>query len=67
VNSYVLNEEAIKEANEQRRQLFVLVLVGLIIFILIASTIRNQYITAEQQKIIAEQSKLVAELELIDN
>jgi tetratricopeptide (TPR) repeat protein/DNA-binding CsgD family transcriptional regulator len=59
-----INEEAIKEANEQRRQLFVLVLVGLIIFILIASTIRNQYITAEQQKIIAEQSKLVAELEL---
>ena len=60
-----INEEAIKEANEQRRQLFVLVLVGLIIFVLIASTIRNQYITAEQQKIIAEQSKLVAELELI--
>ena len=60
-----LNEEAIKEANEQRRQIFVLVLVGLIIFILIASTIRSQYITAEQQKIIAEQSKLVAELELI--
>ena len=59
-----INEEAIKEANEQRRQLFVLALVGLIIFILIASTIRNQYITAEQQKIIAEQSKLVAELEL---
>ena len=58
------NEEAIKEANEQRRQLIILALVGLIIFVLIASTIRNQYITAEQQKIIAEQSKLVAELEL---
>ena len=58
------NEEAIKEANEQRRQLIILASVGLIIFVLIASTIRNQYITAEQQKIIAEQSKLVAELEL---
>ena len=58
------NEEAIKEANEQRRQLIILASVGLIIFVLIASTIRNQYIAAEQQKIIAEQSKLVAELEL---
>ena len=58
------NEQAIKEASEQRRQLIILASVGLIIFVLIASTIRNQYISAQQQKIIAEQSKLVAELEL---
>ena len=59
-----ISEEAIKESQEQRRQFIVLSFVGLVIFVLIASTIRNQYITAEQQKIIAEQSKLVAELEL---
>ena len=58
------SQEAIKESQEQRRQFIILSFVGLIIFVLIASTIRNQYITAEQQKIIAEQSKLVAELEL---
>ena len=58
------SKEAIKESQEQRRQFIILSFVGLIIFVLIASTIRNQYITAEQQKIIAEQSKLVAELEL---
>jgi len=59
-----LNENTIKEAKEQRRQLIILAFIALVIFILIASTIRAQYITAEQQKIIAEQSKLVAELEL---
>ena len=58
------SQEAIKESQEQRRQFIILSFVGLIIFVLIASTIRNQYIAAEQQKIIAEQSKLVAELEL---
>ena len=58
------SQEAIKESQEQRRQFIILSFIGLIIFVLIASTIRNQYITAEQQKIIAEQSKLVAELEL---
>ena len=58
------SQEAIKESEEQRRQFIILSFVGLIIFVLIASTIRNQYIAAEQQKIIAEQSKLVAELEL---
>ena len=59
-----INEEAIKESNEQRRQLIALSFIVLVIFVLIASTIRNQYIAAEQQKVIAEQSKLVAELEL---
>ena len=57
-------ENTIKEAKEQRRQIIILAFIALVIFILIASTIRAQYITAEHQKIIAEQSKLVAELEL---
>ena len=57
-------EDSIKEANEQRQQLIVLSFVGMIIFLLIVSTVRNQYVAADQQKVIAEQSKLVAELEL---
>ena len=59
-----ISEDSIKEANEQRQQLIVLSFVGTIIFLLIVSTVRNQYVAADQQKIIAEQSKLVAELEL---
>ena len=57
-------EDSIKEANEQRQQLIILSFVGMIIFLLIVSTVRNQYVAADQQKVIAEQSKLVAELEL---
>ena len=59
-----ISEDSIKEANEQRQQLIVLSFVGMIIFLLIVSTVRNQYVAADQQKVIAEQSKLVAELEL---
>ena len=59
-----ITEDSIKEANEQRQQLIVLSFVGMIIFLLIVSTVRNQYVAADQQKVIAEQSKLVAELEL---
>ena len=59
-----ITEDSIKEANEQRQQLIILSFVGMIIFLLIVSTVRNQYVAADQQKIIAEQSKLVAELEL---
>ena len=59
-----ITEDSIKEANEQRQQLIILSFVGMIIFLLIVSTVRNQYVAADQQKVIAEQSKLVAELEL---
>ena len=59
-----ITEDSIKEANDQRQQLIVLSFVGMIIFLLIVSTVRNQYVAADQQKVIAEQSKLVAELEL---
>ena len=59
-----ITEDSIKEANEERQQLIILSFVGMIIFLLIVSTVRNQYVAADQQKVIAEQSKLVAELEL---
>ena len=59
-----ITEDSIKEANDERQQLIILSFVGMIIFLLIVSTVRNQYVAADQQKVIAEQSKLVAELEL---
>ena len=57
-------EEALKEAKEDRRQFIALAILVIFILGLIISTVRNEYITAQQQQLLAEQSKAVAELEL---
>jgi len=63
-NQLRAGQEALKEAKEDRRQFIALAILVIFILALIISTVRNEYITAQQQQLLAEQSKAVAELEL---